>query len=141
VYNSLKFFRDNNLSDYASVIEQYFTTDVNDPYGQLTVDLIINGSYTKVTDDNKGDFIKKKCYYIGYLSIQDQLESMIEGFKSVIELQWIKPFTCQELEQVLCGQQFIDLEDWKNNTELKDFHSYSKTIERFWKCMGTYDQK
>lgn len=41
----------------------------------------------------------------------------------------------------MCGQQHIDLQDWKLNTEYKGFKNDSKTMERFWKAMETYNQK
>jgi E3 ubiquitin-protein ligase NEDD4 len=59
----LKFFRDNKLSDHADIIEAYFTTEVNTNMtsGQgeasTTVDLIPGGSYVRVTDLNKQNFI------------------------------------------------------------------------------------
>lgn len=34
--------------------------------GSNTVELIPNGSKVKVDDSNKEEFIKKKCYFIGY---------------------------------------------------------------------------
>mmetsp|Transcript_20157 Transcript_20157/g.14871 ORF Transcript_20157/g.14871 Transcript_20157/m.14871 type:complete len:84 (-) Transcript_20157:279-530(-) len=83
--------------------------------------------------------MRKKCYYIGYLAVQDQIDSLAEGFHSVIDRNWVRPFVPGELEMLLCGQVNIDLNDWKNNTEYKDYHSYSRTIDRFWKCMLTYN--
>ena len=72
VYNSLKFLRDNNLSEHGDVLELYFTHDVptnmNDQ-GSITVDLVTNGSTKKVDDSNKAEFIRKKCHYVAYKSV------------------------------------------------------------------------
>jgi hypothetical protein len=46
--------------------------------------LIPGGRNVKVTDANKAEFIKKKCYFIGYKAVKDQLSSMQEGFNKVI---------------------------------------------------------
>jgi len=61
----------------------------------------------------------------------------------VIPEQWISFLTVDELESSMCGQQTIDLNDWKANTETRGFSEYVKslTIHRFWTIMATYDQK
>jgi hypothetical protein len=73
----LKFFKDNSLEQYNDIIEQYFTTDVHTNMatelenGANTVELIPNGKRIKVTDENKEDFIRKKCYYLGYQVVSE----------------------------------------------------------------------
>jgi hypothetical protein len=93
--------------------------------GKNTIDLIPNGSNILVTDLNKEDFIRKKCFFIGYKCVSDQLESMLEGFNKVIPHSWTKVFTSDELEAAMCGKSFIDLEDWKSNTEIKGYGKWS----------------
>lgn len=68
----------------------------------------------------------------------EQLDSITEGFYSVIPHDWLSIFNSDELEAAICGQSFIDLEDWKANTEYKGFKSGSKIVENFWKLMNTY---
>ena len=49
--------------------------------------------------------------------------------------------TADELEAQMCGQVRIDLDDWKNNTEYRDFMMSGKlswTIRWFWQVMETY---
>lgn len=81
IYNSLKFIRDNKLKDHEDMLEFYFTTEVSsvmaEALGESTiVDLIPNGSTVRVTDSNKTDFITKKCYYMSYKVVLEQLKSM-----------------------------------------------------------------
>lgn len=72
----MKFFRDNDLSAFEDVIEQYFTTDVHSNIsdhinnGENTIELIPGGSKLRVNNSNKALFIKKKCHYIGYLAVE-----------------------------------------------------------------------
>jgi len=70
----LKFFKENKLSDFEDLIEQYFTHDihtnlfnVND--GKNTRELIPGGSKIRVTDRNKREFIIKKCHFIGVKAV------------------------------------------------------------------------
>lgn len=58
----------------------------------------------------------------------------------MIPASWVSVFSADELEAAICGTSFIDIEDWKLNTELKGFTSWSLTINRFWKAMETYNQ-
>lgn len=44
--------------------------------GANTVELIKGGSLIRVTDLNKQDFIRKKCHFIGYKCVSEQLQSM-----------------------------------------------------------------
>lgn len=144
VYNSLKFFRDNSLKEHEEIIEQYFTTEVaTSVFGSedsSTVELVPGGSRIRVTDANKLDFIRKKCYYISYRAVKDQLTSIVDGFHKVIPTQWVSVFTVEELEAAMCGNAHIDIEDWKRYTELKGYSKFSMTVSRFWKAMGTYSQ-
>ena len=127
------------------MLEFYYTTEVHsvmaEALGESTVvDLIPNGSTVRVTDSNKTDFITKKCYYMSYKVVQEQLKSMQEGFYKVIPKDWISVFNTDELEALICGNQHIDLADWKKYTELKGYGAWSMTVTRFWKCMETYTQ-
>jgi HECT-domain (ubiquitin-transferase) len=52
--------------------------------------------------------------------------------------------TPDELEAQMCGQVKIDLDDWKNSTEYRDFMMSGKlswTIRWFWQVMETYSQQ
>ena len=69
VYNSLKFFRDNDLSQHT-YLDQYFVTTNN--LG-VDCDLKPNGSNILVTNENKGEFIRLKCAYIESGQVKAQL--------------------------------------------------------------------
>ena len=40
------------------------------------MELIPGGTLVRVTDANKKDFIRKKCHYIGYKAIEEQIQSL-----------------------------------------------------------------
>ena len=71
--------------------------------GKNTFELIPNGKLLRVTNENKEDYIAKKCHYMAYICIMEQLEAMVEGFQTVIPIDWIKIFTVEELEIAICG--------------------------------------
>lgn len=140
VYNSLKFFRDNDLTQFQDVIEQYFEHSINEG---KSIELVPGGSANRVTNENKAEFIKLKCHYIAYKQSKSQLDSLTAGFYSVVPLDWISHLTPEELEAQLCGQNTIDLDDWKENTEYRGFFrtNLSLSISRFWQILGTYNQQ
>ena len=62
VYNSLKFIRENDLTEHT-VIEQYF---VNTDSTGIDHDLKPQGSQILVTNENKEEFIRLKCAYLAF---------------------------------------------------------------------------
>jgi hypothetical protein len=93
--------------------------------GSSTVDLIPGGSKVRVTDLNKKDFMRKKCHFIAFKGVKDQLKSIVEGFNKVIPPKWVSVFNVEELEAAMCGNAHIDLDDWKKHTELKGYGKWS----------------
>lgn len=64
--------------------------------------------------------------------IEDQTKAFLEGFNSVVPLEWLKYFDERELELMLCGMQEIDVEDWQRNTIYRHYTRNSKQILWFW---------
>lgn len=71
--------------------------------------MIPGGKKIRVVDRNKREFILKKCHYIAYKSVKQQMDSLSDGFHTVIPYDWIKIFSPEELEAALGGQSHIDL--------------------------------
>ena len=138
VHSSLKFILENDLSQYADSIDINFTMTL-DTSGH-EIELKEYGALIKVDNQNKAEFAKLKCHYIGYIQNKPQLEKIREGFYQVIPMEWIRFLTVDELETWLCGKDAIDLNDWRTNTEYRGFFLGDKsvTVYRFWYAMGTY---
>lgn len=43
----------------------------------------------------------------------------------MIDEDWIRVFTVEELETVICGESKINLYDWEENTEYKNYDAES----------------
>lgn len=119
------------------MIEQYFVATIGE--GPTEIELTPGGSAKRVTNDNKDEFIKLKCHFAAYKATESQLEALCQGFYKVFPKSWIQFLTPDELESQMCGQNKIDLEDWRENTETKGFFWKSITLYRFWDIMGTYN--
>lgn len=49
------------------------------------------------------DFVVKKCCYLGYGCVAEQLDAIVEGFSTIIKEDWVSVFTAEELEFAICG--------------------------------------
>lgn len=70
--------------------------------------------------------------------IEEQTKAFLEGFNSVVPLEWLKYFDERELELMLCGMQEIDVEDWQRNTIYRHYTRNSKQILWFWQVRYFY---
>lgn len=60
----------------------------------------------------------------------------------MIPEQLLKVFEPFELEMLLYGVPYIDVKDWKMNSEYKgDYNPNHKVIKWFWEVMETYNQE
>ena len=101
----------NNLD--IEFLSLYYCVDVPLTVGTsntILVDIIKNGSETPVTDidDYIDKIIKYKCGLINVF-----VTEIRKGLFSVIPKETIELFNSDELELVLNGQPFIDIEEWK----------------------------
>ncbi len=48
--------------------------------------------------------------------IEKQTESLVEGLKEMLPLEYLQPFNANELEWVIAGTPEVNMEDWKKNT-------------------------
>jgi hypothetical protein len=55
--------------------------------------------------------------------IEQQFLALQKGFTELIPSQLLRPFDERELELVIGGLGSIDINDWRNNTRLKVWHS------------------
>lgn len=64
--------------------------------------------------------------------IEEQTKAFLEGFNSVVPLEWLKYFDERELELMLCGMQEIDVDDWQRNAIYRHYTRNSKQVLWFW---------
>ena len=78
-----------------------------------TIDLIQNGHNIDVTNENKEYYVQRKSYYHLYRSVQQQIDTFLEGFYEIIPKDLISIFTYKELELLISGQP-----DFKSKSSL-----------------------
>jgi E3 ubiquitin-protein ligase HUWE1 len=128
-------------TDNVSSMELTFITDEND-FGKNNIhELVENGEDTLVTDDNKHQFIELYSKWKLYESVKLQLESILTGLYEVIPRPYFSIFDENELELLLCGSPFIDLDDWKIFTVYEGgYNKDDEVIQLFWEFVEGLDQ-
>ncbi len=102
----------------------------------INVDLIPNGSKTKITNENRKFFIEKAIEYISYKFQKEKIDSIVKGFNSLIPEDKLTIFNVDEFDLLLSGQVKIDISDWKNNTEYIEYKENDDIIKWFWEILN-----
>ena len=137
-YHSLeKMKKIENLSDLSVTFSVQYKNENNE---LITEDLITNGREIEVTRDNHDFYIKTKIKY--YLNKDKILIRKIKkGLISLIPENLIKILKSDELELILNGTPFIDLEDWKTHTIYNGYYTTDQIIKDFWNIMSEMTQE
>ena len=140
LYNFLCWLLDNNISEIHD--DFYFVYEF-DAFGEhRTIDLKEGGSKILLTDQNKFEFVDLVIRYVLIDRIKPQIDAFLSGFGLSVSKSRIMIFTVEELNSIISGDIYINVDDWERNTSYIDgFTSRSVQIGWFWQFMRTLDQK
>ena len=121
--------------------EIYFTYDLEGKDGMVyQQDLIENGSEVLVTQDNLDLYIDKRIEY--YTKSQmGGIKEIISGINTIFPVEYLKIFTSDQLGLLINGTPFIDTEDWRMNTQYKNYNDYDNVIINFWDIISNLSQE
>jgi len=126
--------------DNIAFCEIYFSCDYTDDKGNLvTRDLIPNGRNILVTKDNLDLYINKRIEEFQKSQLIG-VKEIIKGINAVFSVDNLKIFTSDQLELLINGTPFIDVEDWRLNTQYKNYNDYDNTIVMFWEVISSLSQ-
>ncbi|PWY98189.1 HECT-domain-containing protein [Testicularia cyperi] len=136
-YKSLEWMLNNDITD---VLDLTFSVD-DEEFGETKViELKPDGTNIAVTEDNKQEYVRLVTEQRLTQSIQQQIEAFLAGFNEIIPADLIRIFSEQELELLISGLPDIDVEAWKNNTELHGYSSGDAVIQWWWRAVRSFDQ-
>lgn len=138
-YKSLIWIKENNIDECG--LELYYSVDFEILGQVIHHELKESGDKIRVVEDNKEDYIRLMTEWRMTRGIEDQTKAFLEGFNSVVPLEWLKYFDERELELMLCGMQEIDVEDWQRNTIYRHYTRNSKQILWFWQFVTRTDSE
>ena len=138
LYHSFQKMREcKNIED----LELYFCIDNKKEDGSTeTIDLIINGSNTKITNDNFDFYLEKRIKYMIYKHII-LINELKKGLFSIIPEKLIKEFfSADQFELLINGTPFIDISDWQEHTIYNGYYTNSQIIIDFWDIISDFTQ-
>lgn len=95
-------------------------------------DLILNGHLKEVTFENRFEY----CDLVRKARLNEfdvQIAAIARGMGQVIPMRALLLFSAKQLEELVCGNAKIDIDVWKQNTEVSGVSS--ATVNLFWKVM------
>jgi hypothetical protein len=144
LYKSLKNLKDLVTTSYSDDIYDglyiYYSVDIKDTNNKMhNLDLVENGSEKPVKNIN--DYINKRISLMKGL-YEPFIQKIRESLFNLIPKDVIQKFTSDELELLINGRPFIDLEDWRQNTIYKTpYNNNHKLMLWFWDILESLSQK
>jgi E3 ubiquitin-protein ligase HUWE1 len=125
LYRSLRYMQKNTVQGV------FFDTFAVDSYP-----LVEGGQEIPITDENKEFYFILRVEYETYTSMAESLDSLLQGFDSVIPKEIINGLSTDELNFMICGNPVINFKDWRDNTIYEGEYNMShKVINWFWEIV------
>ncbi|XP_014356557.2 ubiquitin-protein ligase E3C [Papilio machaon] len=122
-----------------------FTVLTDELGEQRTEELKPGGANIPVTAENRIEYIHLVADYKLNRQIRSQCNAFKRGVTSVVSAEWLRMFSCRELQLLISGAEVpIDLDDLKRNTHYAGgFSETHPTVQAFWKVVEgfTDDQR
>ena len=135
LYNSLENMTNMECSDLGLSYNIEFKDYKNNYH---SFDIIKNGINIPVRDMK--DFINKRIDFMTSL-YEPFIKRIRETLFDIIPKEVIQSFTSEQLELLINGRPFIDLEDWKQFTEYREpYNLNNKIIIWFWDILSQLSQ-
>ena len=139
--NNLLKMKEEDEGDNIAFCEIYFFCQYKDDKGNLCYhDLIENGNDILVTKDNLNLYIQKRIEYIKKSQLIG-VNEIIKGINSIFDVNYLKIFSSDQLSLLINGTPFIDVDDWRLNTQYKNYNDYDNVIINFWEIISNLSQE
>ena len=106
-------------------------------------ELIRSGTDVSLHDGNKELYVTKVVQYYLFDSVRVEILKIMEGLRSVISGTVLHVFDFKELDLLLSGLPQIDVDDWRQHTEIRFYEQSSHellVIEWFWEILESFTQ-
>ena len=126
--------------DFYEGLGIYYSVDMDDVNRKKhSLDLVEGGIDKPVSNIN--DYINKRISLMKGM-YEPFIKKIRESLFKLIPKDVIQKFSSDELELLINGRPFIDLEDWKMFTEYKEpYNSNHKIVIWFWEILNELSQK
>ena len=136
LYDSIKNLKNPNCTDLGL----YYNIQIKDVDDNVHLfDIINNGIDIQVNDIN--DYIKKRIDFMTSL-YEPFIKRIRESLYEIIPKEIIQTFTSDQLELLINGRPFIDIEEWKQFTEYREPYNINhQIIIWFWSIISELSQQ
>lgn len=139
MYRSLLAMRD--LDDkMLRELEQNFVLEYSQDGFRYSFELVPGGRETYVNKKNVEAFIGRYVEFFTRDSVEETFGALKRGFFSIISFSSICFLQPRELEKIIVGSKFIDLNFLKKKTIYTDFLENSQIIVWFWDIVESYSE-
>ena len=134
LYQQLKVINDNPIKGNYQFEQTRFTYKEKDQNNIIQeYELIPGGKNIFLNDDNKFAFIDKFIYAKVVKPYEEHIKYTQKGLASIFKDNIEGTFDVEEIKFLLSGLDYIDLNDWKENTIYKGcYHANHPVIKMFW---------
>ena len=106
----------------------------------IDIELKPNGSKIQVTLDNLKEYIDlSKSERIK--EFHNSLEYLKKGFYSIINFDILQVLTWQQIEELVCGVNDLNIDEFKEHTEYEGYNNNDQNIKWFWEWLQSADKK
>ena len=143
LYNSMKHLvsMKEECSENIALCEIYFTYQYEDSEGRMCEENLIDKGYDiLVTKDNLDYYIEKRIEHFTKSQLRG-INEMIRGINAIFPVEYLKIFTSDQLGLLINGTPFIDIDDWRMNTNYKNYNDYDNVIIDFWDIISNLSQE
>ena len=142
VYDSIQNLKNTQTTSGVSCTELgvYYNLEMKDTNDKIhTLDMINFGREIPVEDID--DYINKRIDFL-YGLYEPFIKRIRDSLYNIISKEVIQKFTSDQLELLLNGRPFIDIEDWKQFSEYREpYNSGHYIILWFWEILSQLSQK
>ena len=103
------------------------------------IELKPNGSMIKLNSSNLKEYIElAKDKRVN--EFKHQIEFLKKGFYSVISYDYLQVLNWKQLEEMVCGKNKFDIQDFKNHTKYEGYNENDTIIKWFWEWFVETDE-
>ena len=143
LYNSMKHLvsMKEECSENIALCEIYFTYQYEDSDGRIQEENLVEGGYDiLVTKDNLDLYIEKRIEHFTKSQLRG-INQIIRGINAIFPVDYLKIFSSDQLGLLINGTPFIDIDDWRMNTNYKNYNDYDNVIIDFWEIISNLSQE
>ena len=143
LYQQLKIINDTQIKGNYQYEQLRFTYQEKD-YNNIIheYELIPGGKNIYLNDNNKFTFIDKFIYAKVIKPYEEQIQYCQKGLKSIFKDNIEGIFDVEEIRFLLSGLDYIDINDWKENTIYKGcYNANHPVIKMFWQKIESMNKQ